>query len=193
MARTAVFRTLACAVVILCAGVVGGCAGVLTPAIAPGTRLCTGMPEASCAQAFQEADAQARDRGTIVVGIVVRCTGLCTDANGAADRFVRYADGTTDQGGFGWSSAGPAPVGLPIGPDPTPAVAPTCIGIPIAKCLEMALGMSSAGDQRHADIVSIVVRCKPGPCTATTGDGETTFAYADGTSTTSDWAYRGAP
>ena len=143
------------------------------------------MPQASCAQAFQEADSQARDRGTVVVGIVVRCTGVCTDASGEADRFVRYADGTTDQGGFGWSSAGPAPVGPRIGPDPTPPVAPTCFGIPMAKCQELAMGMPDAGDQGHIGIVSIVVRCKPGPCTATTGDGETTITYRRGNGATS--------
>ena len=150
------------------------------------------MPQATCARAFEEAEAQARDRGTVVVGIVVRCTTVCTDASGEAEQSVRFADGTTEQGGFGWQATGPAPVDEPARPEPSLPVVPTCVGLDAATCEARALESIST-DQGLAEVVAIVVRCAPGPCTPANGEGDTTITYADGASMTSHWIYSGSP
>jgi hypothetical protein len=151
------------------------------------------MPQASCAESFLAAEAQARERGTIVVGIIVRCIGVCTAARGEAERSVSYGDGTSEQGRFGWQAAEPAPVAPPEGPEPTLQVAPTCVGIEAGWCESVALDAVSQLEPGSGDVVSIVVNCTLGPCTQTSGDGETTVTFADGQVITSGWAYRGGP
>ena len=141
----------------------------MAPAVAPGTRSCAGMPQATCEQAFQEADATARERGTVVVGIAVRCTAVCTAASGEAERSVTYGDGTSEQGGFGWQQAAPAPVGQPVGPEPSLPVAPTCVGLDARDLRGAGARVRSIASSVDSGIVvSIVVRCTPGPCTPRT-------------------------
>jgi hypothetical protein len=185
-------RTVVLAVLLSSAAVVSGCAGMFSPEIAPGTRACVGLPQATCARAFEEAEALARERGTVVVGIVLRCTTVCTDASGEAEQSVTYADGSSEQGGFGWQATDPAPVGEPPRPEPSLPVAPTCIGLDVATCEARALD-SIGTDQGLAEIVAIVVRCSPGPCTPADGEGDTTITYADGAALTSHWTYSGSP
>jgi len=181
------------AVAILISALVAGCAGLLPAGIAPGARACVGLPQTTCEQQFQDADARARERGTTVVGIVIRCSGVCTEASGEGQRNVTYGDGTSEQSGFGWQSAGPAPVGPPIRPEPSLSVAPTCVGVDAVTCETQALSSVSTLEQDAGEVVAITVRCRPGPCTPTTGDGETLITFADGQSTTVSWTYRGGP
>lgn len=185
-------RACVLAVLILAAGLTAACLPGTSPAVAPGTRACIGLPQATCARAFEEAETQARERGTVVVGIVIRCTTVCTEASGEAEQSVRFADGTIDQGGFGWQAADPAPVGEPPRPEPSLPVAPTCVGLDPASCETRALESMST-DQGLAQIVAIVIRCAPGPCTPEGGEGDTTITYADGASKTSHWIYSGSP
>jgi hypothetical protein len=169
----------------------------MTPGVAPGTRACIGLPQATCARAFEEAEARARERGTVVIGIIIRCTAVCTDASGEAEQSVTYGDGSTEQGGFGWQSTVPAPRGQPIEPEleaePSLPIAPTCVDLEPEACLEKALESVRDLEPDLGDVVSIVVRCTPGPCTPTAGDGETMITYADGQIITVGWSYRGAP
>ena len=165
----------------------------MAPAIAPGTRACTGLPQATCEQAFQEADAQARERGTVVLGIVVTCTGTCTDASGEAERSVTYGDGTREESGFGWQQAAPAPVGQPVDPEPSLAVAPTCVGLDAETCASQAIDAVDSLGVDPGLVVSIVVRCTPGPCTPARGEGETTVTLADGRTNAINWTYEGSP
>ena len=152
-----------------------------------------GMPQATCEQAFQEADATARERGTVVVGIAVRCTAVCTDASGQAEQSVTYGNGTSEQGSFGWQQAAPAPIGQPVGPEPSLAVTPTCVGLDTETCAAQALDAVDSLDVDPGLVVSIAVRCTPGPCTSTTGDGETVITLVDGQVTNVGWSYRGGP
>ncbi|MET1232044.1 MAG: hypothetical protein ABWY52_04240 [Candidatus Limnocylindrales bacterium] len=172
---------------------VAGCVGVMSPAVAPGTRACVGLPQATCEQIFRDADAEARARGKVVVGIAIRCTSVCTDASGEAERSVTYSDGTSEQGGFGWQAAEPVPVGGPIAPEPSLSVAPTCVGLDVVTCESRALESVSDPAPGDGEIVSIVVRCTPGPCTSANGEGETTITFADGTVRTTHWGYAGSP
>ncbi len=173
--------------------VTAGCVRVMAPAVAPGTRSCIGLPQATCEQAFQEADATAQKRGTVVLGIAVRCTAVCTDASGAAERSVTYGDGTTEQSGFGWQQAAPAPVGQPVGPEPSLAVAPTCLGIDAVTCQARALEALDDLDTDPDAVVAIVVRCTSGPCTPARGEGDTTITLADGGTRAISWIYEGSP
>jgi len=165
----------------------------MAPAVAPGTRSCIGLPQATCEQAFQEADASARARGTVVLGIAVRCSAICTDASGEAERSVTYGDGISEQNSFGWQQAAPAPVGQPVGPKPSLVVAPTCVGLGAETCTSQAMDAVDSLDVDPGLVVSIVVRCVPGPCTSTTGDGETLITLDDGQVTNVGWSYRGGP
>ena len=165
----------------------------MAPAVAPGTRSCMGLPQATCEQAFQEADATARERGTVVVGIAVRCTAVCTAASGEAEQSVTYGNGTSEQGSFGWQQAAPAPVGQPIGPEPSLAVAPTCVGLGAENCAAQAIDAVDSLGVDPGLVVSIVVRCTPGPCTLARGEGETTITLADGRTNAINWIYEGSP
>jgi hypothetical protein len=193
MHRATPIRAPVAAIIVLSAMALGGCFGATSPAIAPGTRACIGLPQATCEQAFQEADAQARGRGTVVVGIVVRCTGICTAASGEAERSLTYADGTSEQSSFGWQQAAPAPVGQPVGPEPSLAVAPTCLGVDVVTCKAHAIEALDDLDADPDEIVAIVVRCTTGRCTPARGEGETTITFADGRTNAVSWIYEGSP
>jgi hypothetical protein len=164
-------------------------------AVAPGTRDCIGLPPSQCEDVFRQADETARQRGTTVLGIVARCVGTCSPASGEAELAVTYGDGTTERSGFGWQVAVPAPPAGPPAPEPEASlpVAPTCVGLDSIACRDLALGALGSSEPDHGEVVSIVVRCTPGPCTPTAGDGETTITYADGTATTVGWGYENAP
>ena len=184
----------------LAVGLLAGCAGLLPPAVsslapivAPGTRACVGLPQATCQQQFQDAEAQAHARGTVVTGIAIRCTAVCTDASGEAERVVTYADGTSEQGGFAWQAGGPAPADKSDGPAPSLPVAPTCLGLDAVTCDARAREALEGLGPDPAVVTEIVVRCAPGPCTPTRGDGETVLTFAGGATTSVGWSYRGAP
>jgi hypothetical protein len=82
---------------------VPGGRGVAPLLIAP---ICRGVPFTQCrdtAASFVEPDA---GHGA-VVAITVRCTkNPCTDTTGEGDIVITYADGTTTNGGWGYSNAG---------------------------------------------------------------------------------------
>jgi hypothetical protein len=187
-------RLIRMAVLASLAMVVAGCLPTPnTPAVAPGTRACVGMPAANCNELFAQADANARARGTVVVGIAVRCTTVCNAQGGEAETMISYGDGTTEQGSTGWQVALPPPVDQTKEPEPTLPVAPTCVGVGQASCEQMALSVVMPGEVGHGDVVSIVVVCKPGPCTPAKGEGETTVTFADGQVRTNGWGYEGLP
>jgi len=173
--------------------VTAGCVAVMAPAVAPGTRSCTGLPQATCEQAFQEADATAHERGTVVIGIAVRCTAVCTAASGEAERSVTYGNGTSEQGSFGWQQAAPAPVGQPIGPAPSLVVTPTCLGIDVVTCEARAIEVLDELEVDPDEITAIVVRCTSAPCTPARGEGDTTITLADGRTSAVSWIYEGSP
>lgn len=181
------------AVLLIGVGIVGGCLPPTAPAVPPGTRSCVGLPRASCEQVFQEAEARARERGTVVAGVVVRCTTVCTAASGEAERTVTFADGTTEQGGFGWQATEPAPLDRPREPEPSLPVGPTCVGLDLVVCGERALESLDGLGQEVDQVVSIVVVCQPGPCTPTKGEGETTVTFGGGQVRVIGWGYEGSP
>lgn len=172
---------------------VGSCVAQTLPAVAPGTRACLGLPSEQCEEIFRQADETARQRGTVVVGIVVRCTDVCSQASGEGESSVTFGDGTSEGYGFGWHAAEPVPVVGTPGPEPTLSVIPTCVGLDATLCESRALesvGVPAPGD---GEIVSIVIRCTPGPCTNAKGEGETTITFADGQVRMTHWIYSGSP
>ena len=60
-------------------------------------------------------------------------------------------------------------------------------------CVDRALEALDSLGPDPVDVAEIVVRCDPGPCTPTTGDGQTTVTLADGQRIGLDWSYRGGP
>ncbi|HET9436365.1 MAG TPA: hypothetical protein VFO50_05865 [Candidatus Limnocylindrales bacterium] len=72
----------------------GGPAPGATP-MSPVTPICIGIPAIWCER--QAADAMSHLNGAdpaTVVGVVIRCTGTCTDERGDGDEVVTLADGT---------------------------------------------------------------------------------------------------
>ncbi len=184
-------RILAVAVVAL---MVSACGGSAQSTVIPDQPLveCVGVPPETCRQSLAEAQQNATP-GTIVVQIRVVCTKLpCTLQNGEAKVDVLYSNGRTNSSGIGWAAAAPMPAGPPQPAPPLP-VKPTCLGLPVAgetdNCLDFATSaMENVLDGR--EVVAIVVRCKPGPCTASGGAGETMLTFAGGTTQTSEWSYQ---
>src|SRR4029077_16406492 len=104
-----------------------------------------------------------------------------------------YGDGTNERSGFGWQQAAPAPVGRPVGPEPSLAVAPTCVGIDAVTCQARALETIDDLDADPSEVVAIVVRCTSGSCTPARGEGETTITLSDGRTNSVSWIYEGTP
>jgi hypothetical protein len=128
-----------------------------------------------------------------VAGIIVRCTAECTAAGGEAELSISFADGSSERSGIGWQAAAPEPDAGTPGPAPSLPVLPTCAGIDAASCDAQALEAISDLRTDRGEIVSIVVRCTPGPCTTASGEGETTITFADGQAHTISWGYAGSP
>lgn len=153
---------------------------------------CVGVPPETCRQSLADARRNAAP-GTVVVQIRVVCTKLpCTLQNGEAKVDVLYSNGRTESFGTGWAAAAPMPAGPPQ-PAPALPVEPTCLGVPVVgdagNCHDFATSaMDGVLDGR--EVVSIVVRCKPDPCTPTNGAGKTILTFADGTTHTSEWSYQ---
>ena len=165
-------------------GITGG-----GPTIEPGPAFsCVGVPQATCQQTLQDARNNAQV-GETVVALRIACTKVpCTDQEGEASVEVGYSSGRRDSYGMGWAGAAPAPA---VPPDPAALpVEPDCGGVPQDMCLDFAREVASTVDP--STIASIVLRCQPGPCTATGGDGETTVTFTDGSTTTASWNYAGA-
>ena len=184
---------LALAILALTTLTTAGCVPVPRPLVPPGARACVGLPSAQCEDVFRQADETARQRGTVVAGIVVRCITICTAAGGEAEVSISFGDGSSEQSGFGWQAAAPGPVVGTPGPAPSLPVAPTCAGIDPATCDARALEAVSDLAADPGDVVSIVVRCTPGPCTTAEGAGETTITFGDGHVTSISWMYSSSP
>lgn len=167
---------------------VGGCGGPepsASPTEAPNVA-CVGVPQAPCD------DAVASLEGLFsapIVQIAVACTvAACTATEGQVGIDVLLANGRRESSGYGYGSAQPRPV--QVDPPVLPVV-PVCLGLPFAKCTDMALTMLQEpgfpGDARPA-IARITVRCTA-VCNPARGEGETRIDYVDGTNATSTWGY----
>jgi hypothetical protein len=160
-----------------------------SPAIA-----CTDVPQATCdEQVASFVRALPNDHPT---QIEVVCIALpCTEGSGTTMMNITYADGhQLHSNPFSWTGPGGGGGGGPVIPVPLPGgpalgVAPTCIGIPQAMCVQMA--GSGGGDGSHGVPISIVVQCTK-VCTPLAGEGTTTTTYKDGTVENGGWGYSGS-
>ncbi|MGK2850451.1 MAG: hypothetical protein ACSLFN_06030 [Candidatus Limnocylindrales bacterium] len=145
---------------------------------------CVGVPPDVCQGAVRDAGLNAPP-GTVIVRLQIRCTvQVCLPASGQTQIDVQYSDGTTTTFGNAWEQAVPGEQGPPVLP-----VQPTCVGVPLERCRETALGAVPVGEDRPA-VLSIVVTCTKPPCTASVGDGDTVVTYADRSTSESSWSYR---
>ena len=145
------------------------------------------MPSERCREAI---DGAVGDAGEVpIVSLLVRCSAVCTAAEGQGTVSVVLADGRRMESGFGWSSAGPGPQGPMPAEDPPLPVVPLCRGVPVETCSDMARSaMFEVGDAR-GQVVAIVVTCTAPPCGPARGEGTTEVTFADGTGTSSQWLY----
>jgi hypothetical protein len=148
---------------------------------------CVGIPARTCQEIVTEARRNAQP-GTFPVQIRAVCTQVpCTAEQGMVDIDIQYSDGRRERSGMGW--AGAVDVGDPAPAPPSVALpGPTCQGVPLERCTEVALG----GDPTSGAVISVVVRCTAEPCTAERGAGDTILTFADGTTSTSNWSYEDA-
>jgi hypothetical protein len=173
--------------------IAAGCVPVQRPLVPPGARACVGVPNAQCEDLFRQADETAQQRGTVVAGVIVRCTAICTGAGGEAEVSISFGDGSSQQSGFGWQVAAPVPAAGTPRPAPSLPVVPTCAGLDATTCDARALESISDVEPDLEQVVSIVVRCTPGPCTPAEGEGETTITFVDGQTKTISWGYSSSP
>ena len=168
-----------------------GCGDPAPPAtIPPGGPVvdCQGVPAGTCQQALADAQSNAVV-GTGVVSLRVACTAPpCTMQNGQAKVDILYSNGRVDSFSAAW--AGAMPAGAPPPRPPALTVAPACHGVPADRCREFATS-AMEGMPAGKVVASIVVRCQPGPCTPTNGDGTATVTFTDGTTMESGWGYGG--
>lgn len=146
--------------------------------------VCLGVPDQACKQAF---DVSGAVPGS-VAQIVVQCTvPICTVQNGEADVTVVFIDGRRESSGYGWAGgAGAAPAPVPVRPPVPLTIAPVCLGVPLAQCLDIAV-TGPDGEGVGPEIASITVRCSD-VCT-NGGSGQTTYEFKDGRpSVTTMWA-----
>jgi hypothetical protein len=168
---------------------VAGCGGAAPADSSATPRIdCTGLPAARCDEAVASVARSLPNEHPS--RIEVRCiSDPCTAASGAMDTTVTLADGRQLHANpLTWSDPSATGGGLvpPAPGDPSLPVQPTCQGIPLTNCRQVAGGSFQSG---HGAIVSILVRCTKNPCTAASGEGDTLVTYADGTQSTSGWGY----
>jgi hypothetical protein len=145
---------------------------------------CRGVLAVTCQEVVADARLNA-EPGEVPVRVQVVCSARpCTLASGEADVAVQYSSGRTSTYQMGWSNAEPQAA------PPPPIPAPTCEGLPAQPCAEWAASAAMSVSDA-SQIASIVVRCRPGPCDDTRGEGETVVTLLDGTTTTSGWSYSG--
>ena len=149
---------------------------------------CLAAPPAVCRTALGDAQANAPD-GEWAVRVRVTCSQpVCTENAGVAQVDVLFSDGSIDSYATEWSAAVEAPAGAD--PADIQAVTPTCIGLDITRCREMAKSIIRPVGQTGR-IESIVVACTVPACTPSEGQGTTTVTFEDGMTREADWAYAG--
>jgi hypothetical protein len=144
---------------------------------------CVGIPAATCQTIVADARRNA-EPGTVPIRIRAVCaTPPCTIQQGDVNVEVRYSNGRADQYSMGWAGPGAGQPPVPV----VPPVEPTCQGVPIETCRDMAIS-AVTGVTGGPAVTAILVRCSA-TCTSLQGDGETILTFADGTTTTATWGY----
>jgi hypothetical protein len=165
-------------------GACGGSEMSATPIPTPGVA-CVGVPQAHC----DEVVASYHDAGAVpLVQITVTCTSTeCTATDGEVLLEALDANGQrfSTVSGYGNGAPPPPPAQVPGLP-----VAPICLGLPFATCMDLAGSAVGSGPPGGGgpQVVRITVRCK-GFCSPTKGEGETRIDYVDGTNQVSSWGY----
>ena len=178
------------AVLLAATWLVAGCGGAAPADPAASPRIdCTGLPATKCDEAVASVARSLPNEHPSLIEI--RClSDPCTASSGTMETTVTLADGrqlhANPSTWFDGNATGGG-VAPPVAPDdPKLPVQPTCQGIPLASCRQVAGGSFESG---HGAIVSILVRCTKNPCTSASGEGDTIVTYADGTQSTSGWGY----
>ena len=135
------------------------------------------VPTRTCKGAF---DISGAAPGS-VAQIVVQCTApVCTNDNGEANVTIVFIDGRRESSGYAWAGAEAPPL----------QIAPVCLGVPLAHCLDVAAtGPEGEGVGPRDGWV------RANACTTVFtngGSGQTTYEFKDGrASVTIMWADAG--
>jgi hypothetical protein len=150
---------------------------------------CVGVPVDHCRDGV--AGALAAAGNAPVTSIMIRCSvPSCSAREGQMTVTVLFADGRQTTSGSGWATAAAGPV--QIDPVELP-VEPTCLGVALDQCEQLAQSFVEGTVSVEEDVVSIVVRCGAAkPCDAADGSGTTDVTLRDGTQRTSHWSYENA-
>ena len=135
--------------------------------------VCQGVPDSVCKQAIDTVGVSSRGP---VAQFVLRCSKpICTERLGEAEVLMVFVDGRREVSNYGWSSEQAAPI--PVITAPALPVEPGCEGVPLTRCIEMAV---SGLDGRTVGAVGrITVQCVA-VCTPTNGNGQTVYEFVDG-------------
>ena len=161
---------------------------------------CLGVVPAKCREIVGDIQGGNPDNQPVAIRIVCT-TAPCTELAGQVSIDLVGADGTRSSSGMGWATAGgggplppvpqlPTPAPQPAGGQPAsfpPGIVPTCVGLPAASCAAMARSVLE-GLPSGATLASITVACTE-TCDLSSGRGRTVVVFADGSTTTEDWAY----
>jgi hypothetical protein len=156
---------------------------------------CVGAPQEACEAATNQAGREAAALRAMLVQIRISCTSAagCSETAGDVQYEAVLSTGASLSGGYAWAAPG-APVpggpGPPGGPGAGPAFQPTCIGVPVGWCRNLATGIDADMGLDASAIDSVVLRCSA-VCTDTTGEGETVITLNDGTRHEAGWSYEG--
>lgn len=171
------------------------CGGPGASGPAPSPRItCVGIPPEKCAEAVASVERALPNEHPVAIDVTC-VSGACTSDGGAMDTVVTLAGGRQLHASpLSWGNP-KAPGGIGVPPDqpgvPPLPVAPVCLAMPPAMCQQMA-GSDLSDAANHGGVVKIVVSCTKVPCTDTTGEGDTTYTFGDGTTRSVGWGYMSA-
>ena len=174
---------------VVAVGLIAGCGAAAPSGPAPSPRVtCIGIPTEKCDEAVASVMRSLVDATPEAIDVTCVSSG-CTSSAGSMDTLVTLPGGrqlrsTPLTWGDGAGPGVPGQPGLPV--------VPTCRGVPLSKCQEVA-GSDFPDAASHGGVVKIVVSCTKKPCTNQKGEGTTVITFGDGTEDASGgWGYENA-
>jgi hypothetical protein len=161
---------------------------VLLPAVT-WERACDGLPQPKCLESIARAESGFAPGSPAPRSILAHCTAAaCTDDRGEGATTVTFADGTTQESTWSYSTEGPTARGRITLPPVT--WDRWCEGLSEPICREQIASAELSLWQEYPILSSIVARCTVPPCMDDRGEGQTIATFTDGTSRNlGGWGY----
>ena len=157
-------------------------------------RTCEGLPQLKCLESIARAESGFPPGSPVPRSIVALCTAAaCTDDRGEGATTVTFADGTTQESTWSYSTdppTGEAPSDWGRITLPPVTWDRWCEGLLESRCQGYIATAEEGLRQEYLVLKSIVARCTGPTCTDDRGEGETIATFADGTSRNlGGWGY----